>query len=58
MPEGRLPVCIQSRFMLATRRNAVLVTSACFSLTPRRSAKRCRYRLGSTGLGGMHRYNQ
>lgn len=52
MPEGRRPVCIQSRFMLATRRSAVLVTSANLSRTPRRSAKRCRYRLGSTGLAG------
>ena len=55
MPEGRLPVCIQSRFMLATRRSAVPVTSARFSRTPRRSAKRCRYRLGSTGLAGAAR---
>lgn len=42
MPDGRRPVCIQSRFMLATRRSAVLVTSANFSFTPRRFAKRCR----------------
>lgn len=54
MPEGRRPVCIQSLFMLATSRSAVLVTSANFSRTPRRSAKRCRYRLGSTGLPRAH----
>lgn len=51
MPEGRRPVCIQSRFMLATSRSAVLVTAWNLSLTPSRFANLCRYRLGSTGLG-------
>lgn len=50
MPDGRRPVCIQSRFMDATSCSAVLTTAFIFFPTPSRSAKRFMYRLGSTGL--------
>lgn len=50
MPDGRRPVCIQSRFMDATSCSAVLTTAFIFFPKPSRSAKRFMYRLGSTGL--------
>lgn len=61
MPLGRRPVCIQSRFMEATMRRAVLATAwreAGSSSASSRSAKRCRYRDGSTGLPNSPRSSQ
>lgn len=49
-PEGRLPVCSQFCFMERTNRRAVSATILMLPPKLRRSAKRCMYRLGSTGL--------
>mmetsp|Transcript_9958 Transcript_9958/g.32278 ORF Transcript_9958/g.32278 Transcript_9958/m.32278 type:complete len:306 (-) Transcript_9958:94-1011(-) len=54
-PLGRRPVCIQSRFIDATRRREVLATACMARWSPnsRRSAKRWMYRLGSMGRWRM-----
>mmetsp|Transcript_3654 Transcript_3654/g.14723 ORF Transcript_3654/g.14723 Transcript_3654/m.14723 type:complete len:200 (-) Transcript_3654:495-1094(-) len=49
-PEGLRPVCIQSRFMEATRRSAVLATACIRRFKLSLSAKRWMNRLGSMGL--------
>ena len=49
-PDGRRPVCIQSRFMLATSRRAVFATACIFRPRLSLSAKRWMNREGSIGL--------
>mmetsp|Transcript_46876 Transcript_46876/g.89503 ORF Transcript_46876/g.89503 Transcript_46876/m.89503 type:complete len:209 (-) Transcript_46876:148-774(-) len=53
IPLGLRPVCIQSRFMEATRRSAVLDTACMRFLKSSLSANRWMNKLGSTGFWNM-----